>query len=283
MSLKNLNVVSFESRLSKTMGDLIKLNGGNPILAPAMKEVPLENNPAAFDFAEKVLKGDFDMAIFLTGVGTKALMAAIETRFRREDILNAFRKIEIVVRGPKPTRVLNEWNVPIHVSAPEPNTWREILNALDANREKYPVKNRHVALQEYGVPNPELVEGLRERGAQVTTVPVYRWALPDDTKPLKEAIQMLCAGKADVVIFTTAVQIHHALQVAAEMNKVDSLKKAFSKTVIASVGPDCSQALRSYGIAVDIEPQHPKMGPLVTETAQKAHTILLSKRSKEST
>ncbi|MBI3252783.1 MAG: uroporphyrinogen-III synthase [Candidatus Omnitrophica bacterium] len=278
MSLKNLNVVSFESRLSKTMGDLIQLNGGRPILAPAMKEVPLENNPAAFSFAEKILKGEIDTVIFLTGVGTKALMAAIETRHKKEIVLEALRKTCVVARGPKPTRVLKEWNVPIQVAVPEPNTWREILSSLDQYKEKYPVNGRRVAVQEYGVPSPELAAGLEERGADVLPVPVYRWALPDDTGPLQGAVAMICEGKADVVIFTTSVQIQHLFQIAKEMGAGEKLKKAFAQTVVASVGPDCTEAIRSFGITVDIEPTHPKMGPLVTETANKAEEILKRKR-----
>ena len=52
--LNNLNVVFFESRLAKTMGDLIRLQGGNPIPAPSMKEVSLENNRAVLSFGEKL-------------------------------------------------------------------------------------------------------------------------------------------------------------------------------------------------------------------------------------
>jgi uroporphyrinogen-III synthase len=276
--LEGLKVVLFESRLSDTMADLVTLQGGEPIQAPSMKEVPLENNPDAFLFGEKLFRGEIDTAIFLTGVGTKALMQVLETRYAKEKILEALRKIPVVVRGPKPTRVLRELHVPIAVAAPEPNTWKELLAALDAAPEKAPIKGKVVALQEYGVPNENLLDGLKARGAHVFRVPIYRWALPDNIEPLMEGIRAIVNQKAQVSIFTTAVQIQHVMQVAEEMGETEKLKSAFKKILVASVGPDCTEALKSFGIIPDVEPHIPKMGPLVLETSAHARRILESKR-----
>jgi len=164
------------------------------------------------------------------------------------------------------------------LSAPEPNTWREVLRALDENVAKLPLKGNRVAVQEYGVSNPELLAGLRERGAQVTSVPVYEWGLPEDVGPLKAAISALSQGEIDVAMFTTGIQVNHLLQIAAEMNQEDAVRHAFSRMLVASIGPTTSERLRDYGIAVDLEPSHPKMGYLVSETAQQSADILMKKR-----
>ena len=277
MNLQGLKVVSFESRHSETIGGLIRLQGGAPMLAPSMKEVPLEDNPAVFGFGEKLLAGRIDVLIFLTGVGAKALLTVLETRHPREEILEAFRKTTIVPRGPKPVRILNEWKVPFAATVPEPNTWRELIDTLD--REKIALKGRRVAVQEYGAPNAELTAALATRGALVLSVPVYRWALPDDLGPLHRAIEAIAAGEADVAIFTTAVQVDHLLQVAETDGLRSKVLKALEKMAVASVGPDCSEALRRHGIAVDIEPESPKMGPLVLAAAEKAPDILSAKRN----
>ncbi len=277
-ALKGLNVVFFESRHSKTLGDLIALQGGVPCAAPAMKEVPLENNSQVFDFADKLLEGEIDVLIFLTGVGARLLVSVLETRYSRKQIFDALKKISIVPRGPKPVRVLNEWAIPYTLTVPEPNTWRELLQALDSAREKIPLSRKTVAVQEYGVSNPELLAGLRERGARLLSVPVYRWALPDDLNPLMQAITKMVSGQIHVALFTTAAQIDHVFQVAKKMKLEDTLKQAFGKIVVASVGPDCSQALKHHGLSVDIQPQSPKMGPLVLETAQCAQQSLQAKQ-----
>lgn len=278
--LENFHVVSFESRHAETMANLVRLQGGIPFLAPSMKEVPLENNPQVFSFGEKLFSGQIDALILLTGVGVKSLVTILEARYPREDILEAFRKVAIVPRGPKPVRVLNEWKVPFAASVPEPNTWRELIETLDRYREKIPLQGKVVAVQEYGVVNDELILALEKRGAKVLRVPVYRWALPDDLAPLKNAIHRIVEQKMDVAIFTTAVQIDHLLKVAGEMGLDQKVMSAFAKIAVASVGPDCSEALRSHGVPVDIEPESPKMGPLVLAVAEKAKSVLAAKRAK---
>ena len=273
-----LRVLSLESRRAPEMAKLIANHGGEPIVAPSMREIPLETNTEALAFVRKLLAGEFDMVIFLTGVGTRALARVVETMYPLEKYLAKLRMIAVVARGPKPVAVLQEWNVPIAVTAPEPNTWRELLRALDENAAAWPLKGRRVAVQEYGVPNAELTAGLAARGAQVTPVPVYEWALPADTGPLRSAISAIVRNEIDVILFTTATQADHLLQIAAEMKQADALRRALSRMVVASIGPTTSERLREFGIAPDMEPAHPKMGYLVSEAAQRSAEILHRKR-----
>jgi uroporphyrinogen-III synthase len=273
-----LRVLSLESRRSPEMAKLIANHGGEPIVAPSMREIPLETNTEALAFVRRLLAGEFDMVIFLTGVGTRALARVVETMYPLEKYLAELRKIAVVARGPKPVAVLQEWNVPIAVTAPEPNTWRELLRALDENAAAWPLKGRRVAVQEYGVPNAELTAGLAARGAQVTPVPVYEWALPADTGPLRSAISAIVRNEIDVILFTTATQADHLLQIAAEMKQEDALRRALPRMLVASIGPTTSERLREFGIAPDMEPAHPKMGYLVSEAAQRSAEILHRKR-----
>jgi uroporphyrinogen-III synthase len=53
-----------------------------------------------------------------------------------------------------------------------------LLSALDLN---LPVAGKSVAVQEYGVRNEELLAELLRRGARLIAVPVYGWALPENT------------------------------------------------------------------------------------------------------
>ena len=276
--LEGLNVTILESRNAQTMKQLVELQGGRAFSAPSMKEVPIADNPAAFIFAEKLFANEIDLLVLLTGVGTRALVSILETRYPKEDIFEALRRTAIAPRGPKPIRVLRDWNIPYALEVPEPNTWRELLAELDKNTARLPLKGKRVAVQEYGVPNPELLDGLRSRGASVLDVPVYRWTLPDDIAPLTEAVNRVLAGKTDVVMLTTAVQIEHFLQIADKSGGAGRLKSALERVVVASIGPDCSEAIRARGIAVDIEPETPKMAPFVIETAIKAKDILARKR-----
>ena len=220
---------------------------------------------------DRLLQGDFDMVIFLTGVGAKLLAQIIETRHPPGAFQAALSELAVVVRGPKPSGVMREWKVPIAVLVPEPNTWKEVLAATENRPE------RRIAVQEFGRVSEELIAGLRARGAEVTSVPVYQWELPTDTAPLCEGAHRLARGEFDVVLFTTSIQLTHLLQIAAEERIEPEVTAALRKTVIASIGPTTSEALREQGLPPDFEPSHPKMGILVTEVLQQARGILQSK------
>lgn len=276
--MTQLKILSFESRRAAEMAKLIAANGGVPLSAPSLREVPLEENPQALAFAEELLAGHFHAVIFFTGVGTRALFELLEKRHRRENLVRALSQVVVVARGPKPIAVLREWAVPIAISVPEPNTWREVLAELDARREEMPIEGRRVAVQEYGAPNPDFVRELEARGAVVTRVPVYRWALPEDTGPLVTGIRAIVAGEVDVALFTNAMQVINVLKVAHREGLADPLREALRRTVIASIGPTASEALREHGLQPDLEPSHPRMGFLVKEAAEAAPALLARKK-----
>lgn len=259
-------VATFESRMAGPMADLIAKHGGKPLVAPSMREIPLGDNPQAMQFARSLIDGQLDMVVFLTGVGTRYLSESIETEFFKEDWLRALGQTVTVARGPKPLAVLREFKARIDLVAPEPNTWREILAAIDG---RGPVDGLRVAVQEYGQPSPELVEGLEARGAVVTRVPVYRWALPADLAPLRAATHELAEGRVDIALFTAAQQVVHLMQIAAEEGLAVEVSEALSRrVVVGSIGPTTSEALVGAGVAPDIVPAHPKMGHLVAAVAE---------------
>jgi uroporphyrinogen-III synthase len=271
-----LHVAAFESRMAEEMRRLIERYGGHPLVAPSMQEVPLHNNSEVLQLGETLFAGHLDMLILLTGVGTRVMLEVLLTRYNLEHMTSALARTTLLVRGPKPKVVLREFGLAPAIEVPEPNTWRDILDTLD--REK-PVDGLRIAVQEYGVTNAELIEGLQRRGAQVTRVPVYRWTLPDDPAPLQRALETILTGRVDVLLVTNAVQIDHALQVLAQPSRQDRFRASLSKLMVASIGPTATERLRSYGLPVDFEPSHPKMGILVKESAERANDILQHKRA----
>ncbi|PYV07855.1 MAG: uroporphyrinogen decarboxylase, partial [Acidobacteria bacterium] len=276
-SFGGLEVAAFESRRAKETAALISNYGGIPRVGPSMREIPLEENVAAFDFAEKLLGGKLDGVIFMTGVGTRTLLETLATRYPVSEIVRGLSKVTIIARGPKPVAVLREFQVPVTIMVPEPNTWREILQELDENPRGFTLDGSRVAIQEYGVPNEKLIQELTGRGAEVLRVPVYRWALPEDLGPLLEALRAILEGRARVVLFTNAAQVEHVLRVASEKGFKERLFEKLRSSVVCSVGPTCSEALVANGITVDLEPEHPKMGNLVLEAAERASALLREK------
>ncbi|MEK7765188.1 MAG: uroporphyrinogen-III synthase, partial [bacterium] len=273
--LAGLKVVSFESRMTTEMANLIRGQGGQPLIVPSVREVPPASNAEALAFGEGLLAGKVDVLILLTGGGTRALVALLETRHPRERIVAALGRVTLVCRGPKIVHALAQLGLKPAVVAPEPNTWRDMLGSLD---DRGPVRGKQVAVQEYGTANEALYDGLAERGALVTRVPVYRWALPEDPAVLRAAVRDVAEGRDDVVLFTSAVQVEHVMKVAQQERRGRALRLALARIVVGSVGPTTSEALREFGLAVDVEPEHPSMGHLVLAAAAQAPDILRKKR-----
>ena len=274
--LQGLRVVSFESRRAKEMAELIRRYGGKPILAPSMREIPLGENRAALDLFRQLEAGEVDLLVLMTGVGTRTLNGALLTQFPQERILSALGQTRLVARGPKPIAALKELGLQAAITVPEPNTWREVLATLDGAVE---LRGQRIAVQEYGIPNPELVSALEQRGAVLQTIPIYRWALPEDIGPLRQGIQEILGGDADIALFTNGAQVDHLFRVAAADKADEKLRLACKNIMVASVGPVCTEVLEQFGLKPDLEPTHPKMGSLVAEVAASAHRILAAKRA----
>jgi uroporphyrinogen-III synthase len=260
-------VVSFESRRAVEMASLIERHGGVPIKAPTMREVALTDNEAARAFARDLAAGSYSIVVLMTGVGVRALVEEVAPELGREDFARTLSAATVVARGPKPAVVLKELGVSGFVTVPGPNTWREVALVLESLG---PLAGKRIAVQEHGAPSRDLYAALEGQGAHVTPVPVYRWALPDDTGPLRRALHAIAAGEVSIALFTSRAQVENAFSIAAEEGIADEVRRRLQAGFIASIGPVCSEALRAEGLSPHLEPEHPKMGHLVKEAAARA-------------
>jgi len=275
-SFDGLKVTAFESRRAKEIEKLIRYHDGVPRIAPSMREIPLSQLTEAHRFAKNLLAGKFDIVILMTGVGTRALLKAVTTKYPEKDFIRALKKTTIVARGPKPVSALREMGLKPKITVPEPNTWRDILITLDS---EIKLKGKRIAVQEYGIPNREFINSLRKKGAKVTPVPIYKWALPENLEPLKDAIKSIKNSKEDISLFTSSQQIYHLFEIASRDGSQDELKEGFKKIVIASIGPTTSETLNRFGISPDYEPDSPKMGNLIREMARVGNELVRKKRT----
>ena len=271
-----LKVTSFESRRAKEIEKLIRYHGGVPRIAPSMREIPLSKSTDALKFAKNLIGEKFDIVILMTGVGTRALLKAATTKYPEKEFIKELKKTTIVVRGPKPVAALREMRLKPNIIVPEPNTWRDVLTTLDSELQ---LKGKRIAIQEYGISNKEFINSLRKKGAKVTPVPIYKWALPEDLEPLHNAIKSIKDSKEDISIFTSSQQIYHLFEVASQDGLQDELKEGFKKIVIASIGPTTSETLNRFGLSPDYEPDSPKMGNLIREVARLGKELVRKKRT----
>jgi uroporphyrinogen-III synthase len=277
MSLKGLHILTLESRRGDLVQGLIEEQGGVCFNAPSVRERPLDANPQVVQFAQDVIAGRYDMVIFTTGVGTQYLLDVLNASGSVEPFLQALKETQIVARGPKSVAALDELGVQVSVSVPESYTWREVRDAT-AN-----IKCTSVAVQEYGVPNTELIGALRERGLSVTPIAIYRWDLPEDLAPLEEAVRRICGQWCHAVIFLSSVQFTNLLRIAERMGLRNAMLSALQREVVTvSIGPVMSDTLIREGVRPDFEPKHPKLPTCVRQFAELARELLGAKRGHRS-
>ena len=264
-----MRVVSLESRRAVEMERLIEKHGGVACVSPSMREAPLDEDRSVVDFAHRLIGGEIDVVLLLTGVGVRMLVEKASKHVDRQRLLDALSDVPTLARGPKPVAVMRDLGLTPTHRAPAPNTWREVLDTIDSG---LPVANQTVAVQEYGETNPSLIAGLEARGAEVERVQVYQWALPDEVAPLEDNCRRLAAGEADVVMLTSANQLNNLFMVAERLGVEPQVRAGFAEAVVVSIGPTTSERLRSLELPVDIESTG-AMGKMVAQAASESRAV----------
>lgn len=258
MPLRGKRVAVLESRLGRELTELVAGRGAEPFHAPALAELPDLDPRAIAALLQSLEARPAKLAIFQTGVGTKALFAATDSLSLTEKFGALLKSTTVAVRGPKPTGALRQRGIHIDRSAADPYTTHEILDAI----KDVPVKGERVIVQRYGSANRELDAALEARGAEVMEIPTYRWSLPSDITLLAELIARLSRGEMDAVLFTNAEQVRNLFLVSKQINM--DVKAPLNRTLVASIGPVASAALREAGVKVGLEASPPKLGALLS-------------------
>jgi len=252
-------VAILESRLGEQLAGLVAKRGGKPVWAPALAEVPDVDPRYIADLIREWQAKPVKAAIFQTGVGTHALFKTTDALGLTDTLLALLTSAQVVVRGPKPTAALRSRKVRIDLTALEPFTTAEVLAALH----ELPLQGERVVVQRYGARNAELEQALQAKGVTVIEIPTYRWSLPADTQPLANLIAALERGEIASVVFTSASQARNLFDFAQSLGKSADLAANLNSTLVASIGPVCTAALKQHGINAGLEASPPKLGPLV--------------------
>lgn len=252
-------VALLESRMSGELAELVRRHGGEPRVAPALRETPLDASCAVAGLIDALVGNEVDVMVFLTGVGAAGLFREAERIGRLTELVERLRGTTNVCRGQKPWQPLKRHAVPISITVPKPYTTADVLTTLAELR----LAGRGVALLHYGERSTVLAEALERWQARVRELCLYEWRLPEDTGPLEMLVEEAIAGELDAVMFTSQVQVRHLFQIAAARGNAEALRKALVRhTTVAAVGPTCAAALEAAGVTPHVVPANPKMGPM---------------------
>ncbi len=253
-------VALLEARMSSELARLVEKFGGEPMCVPAVREHHELDAAKADALVTALAAGEYDVAVFMTGVTVSLLFELAEKLGRRPDLVAGLSRVTTVCRGPKPTAALRGFGVVPTLIARESFMTAEVIDALSS----IDLKGQRVLLFHYGERSDALAETLIAREAILDEQWLYRWRMPDDTSGLERLTRSVIEGSVDALAVTCKIQFRHLFQIAQKLGAEEDLVSALNgRMVVAAIGPTCQAILQSHGVRVDVIPDHPKMGPLV--------------------
>ncbi|GAB3126228.1 uroporphyrinogen-III synthase [Streptomyces calidiresistens] len=246
------------ARRAEELGALLERRGARVQHAPALRIVPLADDELLLDATRRLIDRAPDIAVATTAIGFRGWISAADGWGLGDDLLRTLDAAEVLARGPKvrgavrAAGLTEEWS-------PASESMAEVLERLLEQG----VAGRRIALQLHGEPLPGFIESLREAGAEVVDVPVYRWMPPEDLGPVDRLIEAVVARQVDAVTFTSAPAAASFLERAAELGRQEELLEALRGEVLPiCVGPVTALPLQSRAVPTR-HPERFRLGPLV--------------------
>ncbi|MEG8945766.1 uroporphyrinogen-III synthase [Rosettibacter firmus] len=252
-------IAILENRAQRQLANLILKNGWSPILAPVIVEVPDINLVELKNIVTQWENKPPDFFIFQTGAGVRYLFDALEKLGLLQKFFDYLKYANIIVRSIKPAAVLKTYGISPTDYTENPFTTNEVISLLS----KYDLQGKHVFIQGYGEKNNLLIDLIKNKGADVIEVSVYKWDLPEDLEPIINFFHLLNENKIDIVVFTSAAQVINLIKIADKLNKLEDLRRNLNNTNIVSIGPYCSSVLKQFNINVTKEANPPKMNFII--------------------
>jgi uroporphyrinogen-III synthase len=261
LPLAGYTVAVTAARRREELGALLDRRGARVVYAPAIRIVPLADDDDLVAATRAVLAAPVDLVIATTGVGFRGWLEAADAWHL--PLVEHLKSARVMARGPKARGAIRSGGL-VDAWSPESESSAEVLSHLLSGAEG-PLRGRRIAVQLHGDPLLDLVAGLRESGAEVLTVPVYRWVPPEDVAPVRRLVEAAVGGTIDAITFTSAPAAASLLTVADDLGRRDELVTALSSRVLAvAVGPVTAGPLTAVGVPT-CQPERARLGALARE------------------
>jgi uroporphyrinogen-III synthase len=238
-----------ETREAERLALMVREQGAETVSCPLVSIVDAADPMPVQAWLHRFVDTPFDDLILLTGEGLRRLCAAAARSGIEQAFLGALAKPRKITRGPKPARALREIGLAPDLRAEEPTT-EGIINLLAQGD----LHDRRVGVQLYPGASNRLVHFLASAGAAPDPVVPYAYASQAEDERVAALIDEMAAGRIDVIAFTSAPQIRRLFDVAHASARVEKLRAALQKTIVAAIGPVVSAELERRGVTATIMP-----------------------------
>ncbi len=250
------------ARRAEEFAALLERRGAGVLHAAAIRIIPLVDDEQLRHATEAVLADPPDVMITTTGIGFRGWIEAADGWGLADELVGKLAGTRILARGPKATGAIRAAGLREQWSPPGESSSELISHLLDEG-----IDGLRVGIQLHGAttdwePLPDLCDVLREAGATVIPIPVYRWVPPDDLGPMTAMIDAIIGAEIDAVTFTSAPAVASMLGHAEKLGVLDALLNALRVTVPAiCVGNITAGPLHALGVPT-IAPNRFRLGAL---------------------
>lgn len=281
MGLKGLTVAVTGSRRASELAQLITNVGGIPYVAPTVGiEVQEDVDLQTEELVRRIVAGEFDYAVFMTGPGAYRLLATAERLGLDREVVDELNRTTVIARSQKPQRVLEKSGVKVTL-VPSDNT----SEGIAAEMVKLDLRGKSVALLWHGDAHPRLPKALQGEGATVFEAMAYTYSLdlekrgadlleavgfkyiaPAESKML-QLIDDLVRGKIHIITFTSPPSARNLFRFAEAHGRDVDLRTSLNEAVVVvAVGPPTRKSIEEERVQVDVMPDVYKLGPMVKAT-----------------
>jgi uroporphyrinogen-III synthase len=248
------------ARRADELSALLERKGATVIQAPAIRIVPLPDDAELLAATKRLVTEPVDVVVATTGIGFRGWIEAAEGWGLGARLLDRLGQAKLLARGPKAKGAVRAAGL-TEAWSPDSESNAELLEYLLRSG----VDGQRVAVQLHGEPLPYFVRTLREAGAEVVEVPVYRWTGPVDPGPLHRLLDAVLARQVDALTFTSAPAAASVLQVARDTDRFAALVDVLRTDVLVlGVGSITAGPLVDVGIPV-VQPARARIGAMARE------------------
>jgi uroporphyrinogen-III synthase len=258
--LRGFTVGTTADRRGEEQAVLLRRLGVDVVAGPAMQTVAVPDGGETLRAqVEELVAAPPDYLVANTGVGVRNLFAMAAEWELDAALRQALVDVKVVARGPKAAGALRLAGVDVWWRAPGEQL-AQVLDHLLAHG----VGGERIVFQLHGDDRQGFVAALRQAGADVDALEVYRWSLPADLSAARALVDACCAGRIDAVTFTAAPAVRNLLDVADSDGRAGALIEVLNREmVVGCVGPVCAAAALEEGLVAPVVPEHWRLGSLV--------------------
>ena len=249
-----------ETRELDLFATMLETRGASTLRCPLVTILDAPDQERVLAWLQQLSAGEFDDLVLLTGEGLRRLLSTAEKTNMMQAVITALEKTRKITRGPKPARALRDVGLRHDLAAETPTT-----DGIIATLSRLELTGHKIGVQLYGTePNLKLIDFIRQAGAEALPVAPYIYANKSDDNRVIDLIHQLAMGKIDVIAFTSTQQINRLYDIAKTNRLEEDLKRGWSHTKVAAVGPIVADTLQRLGVRVDMMPEESYfMKPLV--------------------